>query len=295
MTEHLAIAFGLALFDAADHGEQFVQRFARQQRVQERNDIADAVDVGMEITARESEQDRDLLVVDDHRVGAHAAGVAGQRHHHRIRGARRAVRAADQIRAAFAIERRLQHRYADHAARLQRVRDRPRAGIQIQPAVDVGEVAEDVTPDFGRIVVEGMVAQLAGAGGVAGRHDLQRQELHVRRDAVDLEESPRQRVVEGLVQLAIRQRGDAQGVGRADVAPQRTRAHALFQQRFQPRQGFAHAGFVQIDARGGVGLRLPPVAAFETFARATGDVGEARVVVVEAVGDARGRAQRGVG
>ena len=248
----------------------------------------------MEIAARKTEQDRDLLFVDDHRIRAHPGRFAGQRDHDRIRRARRTVRTPDQIRAALAIKRGTQHGHADHAARPQRFGHCGGAGFKIGPAVDVGEVAEDPAPHRSRIMVEAMVLQFAGAGRVAGRHDLERQEFHVRRDAVDPEKHPHQRVVEGLEQLAVRQRGNALCIRRADAAPQRPRTHAVFQQAFQARQGFAQADIVEIDPSGVVAVREFPVAALEASACAAGDVREARVVVVEAVGDQCRRALRGI-
>ena len=64
--EEMAVAFGLALLGAAEHGVDFVDRLVRQQRVQEHDRIADRGEVGMQVAARIAEDLRDVDAFDQH-------------------------------------------------------------------------------------------------------------------------------------------------------------------------------------------------------------------------------------
>ena len=81
-------------------------------------------------------------------------------------------------------------------------------------AIGEAEIGEDAAPDRSHVVAEWVANQLTGAGGVACRFDVEREEFQLRRHALDQEETPHQRIEEGFVELAVRQRGDAYRVGR---------------------------------------------------------------------------------
>jgi hypothetical protein len=122
---------------------------------------------------------------------------------------------------------------------------------------------------------------VSGVGGL----DVQGHEFHRRVHAAGLEEAPGQRVVEGLVQLAVDQAVDQLLVAAADRRPQRAVMGVLLQGRFQPQHALGDALVVQFDALHRVLARGRPVARLEAQFGAPGDVGEARVVVGEGVTD----------
>ena len=60
VAEDLAIALGLALLGASEHGEKLGDGLRRHDRVQEQHGVADALEVHVEVGAGEAEQDRDV-------------------------------------------------------------------------------------------------------------------------------------------------------------------------------------------------------------------------------------------
>ena len=144
--EEVAVALGLALLGAAEHGIDFVDRLVRQQRVQEHDRVADRGQVGVQVAARVAEDLRDVLALDQHGVGADAVGVVDERDDQR-RDLLDAEHAADEVGATLAVEHRLEqfdraHGFlapAGEAAR-QRVGDahRAQAGVRVRRARTCG-------------------------------------------------------------------------------------------------------------------------------------------------------------
>ena len=103
VAEQLAVALGLALLGPAEHREQFAHRLARQDRLQELDDLAHVREVDVEVRAREAEQHADRALVEHDRVDDHAAVVVAQRDDERQRPAA-ADDAPDEIGARHLVE-----------------------------------------------------------------------------------------------------------------------------------------------------------------------------------------------
>ncbi|MNV17036.1 hypothetical protein D3C71_1078140 [compost metagenome] len=123
-----------------------------------------------------------------------------------------------------------------------------------------------------------------------GRLDIQRHELDAVIHAVGAEQASRQRIVEGLVQLAVDATGDQRIEAGLHVSPQRLRRHLLAEQFLQLLTAARDASVVKLGAFHRVAFRTGPVACLETFARAPSDVGKTLVVALEAFSDAGGDA-----
>ncbi|KAG1185322.1 hypothetical protein G6F35_014894 [Rhizopus arrhizus] len=103
VAEEGAVALGLALLGAAQHGVDLIDRLARQQAAQEHHRIPHRGKVGLEVAARHAEQVGDIAAPGQHGIGAQPALIVDQGDHAR-REAMLAEHAADQIGAALAIE-----------------------------------------------------------------------------------------------------------------------------------------------------------------------------------------------
>ncbi len=125
-------------------------------------------------------------------------------------------------------------------------------------------------------------------GDRVGRFDVHRDELDRRIHAAGLEEAPGQRVVEGLVQLAVDQIRDEPVIAVAHRRPQRAVMRVIQQRRLQAQRALGDAFVVQLDALHRVTARTGPVHGFEAAARPLRDLGEARVVVRKGVVDEGG-------
>ena len=79
VAEEAAVAFGLALLGAAEHGVQLVHGLVRQQRAQEHHRVAHGRQVGLEIAARDAEQLRHVGAPGQYRLGADPAVAVHQR------------------------------------------------------------------------------------------------------------------------------------------------------------------------------------------------------------------------
>ena len=226
VAEEMPVALGLGLLQATEHRIPLVHRLARQQRLQEHHGVADGFEVGEEVGAGDAEQHRDIVALGQHRVDADAAisAVAERDHHRRI--AIGSEDAPDQIGAALAVEHRFQH--LDGADRTLAPMREPAFQIQRQrrsvaAAVGVGHLERNVLEQTVEAVGERVADRVAVARDrmrdAVGGLDAQRHELDVGIDAAGLEEAPRQRVVVGLVQLAIEQTANRLFEGRLDAQP----------------------------------------------------------------------------
>ena len=247
MMEQRAIAFGLALLGAPEHGVELANGFVRHQRVQEHDGVADARQIGEEIAAREAEQRRDVADLGEHRVGAHAFRIVDERDDERNPlGAGRGAsgqRASDEVRATLAKEQRSQHLDAEHrvAARDAEAFDErigDRAGARLRIGIAVGEriVLEHARADVAKIAVDDVDIARDRLGDVRGRLGIERDELDVRGDAAGMKEAARDGIEEGLGELAVEQRLDQRFVCVARRRPQRARTDALVEQELESRR-----------------------------------------------------------
>ncbi len=295
LAEEGAVALGLALLGPAEHGVQLVDGLTRQQGAQEHHRVADRAQVGMEITARVAEQLHHFAAQGQHRIDPQRAAVVDQGDH---AGRERALaeHAPDQIRAPLAVEHRVQQ--LDRAHRMRS----PVLQVLLQPHRDPGRATGAVRVRHRERVVaehahEGVDQAFFGhriavarhrMGDGVGRLDVEGDEFDRRIHAAGLEEAPGEGIEESLVQLAVEQRRDRFRVGGMHRRPQRAIAVAFAQARFQRVAGFGNAAVVQLDALERVVACAAPVAALEPVLGATGDRGEAGVVVGEGVADLAG-------
>ncbi|MNV80956.1 hypothetical protein D3C71_1745910 [compost metagenome] len=127
-----------------------------------------------------------------------------------------------------------------------------------------------------------------GMGDGVGRLHIHRHELDRPVYATGREQPACQRVVEGLVQLGVDQSGQQRGIRRANLQPQRALTHTLTDCAAQGIDGLGDALVIQRDALHGISPCLRPVLGLETGPGTSADLGEGKVIGLEAFGDATG-------
>jgi len=125
-----------------------------------------------------------------------------------------------------------------------------------------------------------------GVGGL----DIQRHEFDAVIHAVGGEQAPGQGVVERLVQLTIDTAIDQGGEIAFDLRPEQPGIARAGQQLLQPCTALAHAEVIQFNTRDCVGFGGGPITVLEALAGTPADLGEAMVVILEALRDATGKA-----
>ena len=73
MPQELAVALGLALLGAAEHGEQLARPAYAAAWIQEQHGFADALEIHVKVGAREAEHDADVVFGEHDRIDQHAA------------------------------------------------------------------------------------------------------------------------------------------------------------------------------------------------------------------------------
>ena len=108
VAEYLAEAFRLALLGPAEDREQLGYGLQRDDRVQEKDGFADALEIHVEVGAGEAEEDRDVGDREHDRIHQHAERrvAEGDRERHRPAVA---TQAADHVGPAHLVEDRPDH------------------------------------------------------------------------------------------------------------------------------------------------------------------------------------------
>ena len=287
VAEEMPIALGLALLGATEHGIELVDRLGRQQGAQEHDRVADRGQIRMEIAARIAEHLSDVFVLGQHRIGADAAGLVHQRDHER-RDAFRTEHTADEIGAPLAIEHGLQqfdraHRVA--APAFQPARHRLGDAHGAKPRVRIGRreriVVKNGLADPRQVAPDGVAVARNRMCNAVSRLDVERNELDRGVDAAGLEETPRLRVVPGLVELLIEQVRDRLGVADVDRTPERAVVQRRAEMVLELGRHALRARVIELDTLDRVLARTAPVAHLETPLRALRDLAEACVIVRE--------------
>ncbi len=301
VAEELAVALGLALLGAPEHGEQFAHALARQDRLQELDDFAHVGEVDMEIRAREAEQHADRAFLEHDRVDHHATVAVAQAHDERHRPAA-AVDAAHQVGAGHLVED-----FLDHLDRLDRaaflagidqglhlVRDHLHAALEIAVGRAEAEIGEQF---FGQQFDVAAVRVQLGLDlrmHAADRIEIEREEFDGSVDAYGAEGLARDRAEERLGELAVGQRIDDLVEPPLDARPERALVHLVAEAAAHELDAARDVLLVELDALDCVLLAAAPVALLEPLRRAARDGAELGVVVGEridqqlgAVGDQR--------
>ncbi len=290
VAEELAVALGLALLGAAEHGVELAHRLARQDVLQELHDLAHVGEVDVEVRAREAEEHADRALVEHDRVDQHAAVLVAQRHDERQRPAA-ASDAADQVRAGHLVEDFLDDLQPLDGAplaaalerRLQLVGHHLHAALEVAvwgAEAEVGEQFLDQQLDGAAVDVD---LGLDVRRDVRERVEVERHELDRRVDAHGAEGLPRDRAEERLREVVVRQRVDDLGEAALDARPDRALVHVLAEHAVHDLDRAVHVLRVQPDALDRVALAAAPVAFLEALSRPLRDRAELRVVVRERV------------
>jgi hypothetical protein len=273
LAHQLAVELGLAMLVVAQRGVQLVHRLGRHQRVQEGDGRGRLAGVGVEVRAREAEDDVHLVGRRQHRVGAHAARAVDQRDQQRPHLVAGQPQAGDEVRGLVAVEEERQHVGAGDVLHFRaelRAR-RAGAGLRVgfqrrEGACQLGGAEERGDRIAGQPTAVRAVQRL---GGVAVRQPVARGgELGVRVHAHDRQHAAHHGVVEGLGQLGV---GPSAGE-RGEAVACAGAVHPLGAERVH-RAG--DGGGVQVHPRGRVVLRLAPLAVQEARPRAPGHRPEA--------------------
>ncbi len=289
VAEEMPIALGLGLLEATEHGVPLVDRLARQQRLQEHDGIADGFEVGEKIRTGDAEQHGDIVTFGQGCIDADTTlrDVAERDHDWRV--AFGTEDSSHKKSATFSVEHGFQHLdrpYRSFAPMGEAPfevfgqRLRVRAAVRIRHLERI--VLQQPVEAVGERIADRIAVSCHRMGDAIGRLDAQRDELDVGIDAAGLEEAPGQRVVVGLIELAVEQSGNFGIERELDAGPDRALAGAFAQGLQQGVAGFGHATVVHLDALDQVGLHRRPLAPLETAACALRDVAETTVVVVEA-------------
>ncbi len=299
----VAEELGLAVLVVAERDVELGDPLARQDRVEKADHLARALEVGVEVPAREAEDDARLVLAAQHRVNAQPLLTVEQRKQHRQQ-LLAAAQAADQVGRLVADEDRAQdveglelgRAKGGDGARLDALRGQPRVLLQVPEGGPEVCVLEHFVDHPG---VDAAHRVHAGAGhlpAAVGKRQLGRDvvdrriDSHVRKDAAG------ERVEVGLGELEIVASEDGVREGRLQRLPGRSGLQALAELLAQRFEGLADRALVQLQAARRIAPDAVPIAPFEALFGAPGDGPEAGVVVVEAaVDDVRGARRLGGG
>ncbi len=205
-------ALGLALLGATEHREQLGHRLVRQHRAQEQHGLADALEVHVEIGAREAEQDCDIALAEHDGIDQHAAPGIAERERERQHPAL-AQDPAHDVGPAHLVEDG-----PDDLDLAQRALLADLLQAQLQVGRDMADAALEIPPrraepEVRKQFLEQQLDRTAIAVAVradlrvdaAQRIDVEREELDRRIDADGVEQPPRDRVEEGLQEFRVGQ------------------------------------------------------------------------------------------
>ena len=262
VAEDLAEALGLALLGAAEDGEQLGYGLQRNDRVQEQDGLADALEIHVEVGAREAEEDRDVGDREHDRIHQHAERRVAERDRERHRPAV-AAQAADHVGAAHLVEDR-----PDHLDLAQRACLADALEAMLDVRRDVADASLEVAPGRAEAVVGKQLLEQQverAAVGVALGHrrraraaqrvELQGEELDVRIDADRAEQAPGDRAEESLQELRVGVGGDAARVVRLDLVPERGVERRLAEAPPDFRDGLVDHRRIELEPLDDVGLR----------------------------------------
>ena len=270
----------------------------RDERREERDELARALDLDVEVGAREAEDDRDVLGGEEDGIQDDAALAVDEREHERRREPA-APQPADEVGPLPAVEDRLHHLDGlDGLAvvELAQVRvelDRGDAHVALLILVRHGERerAEDGPEERLRRHLAA-IARVHRDRPLPDRRPVRGEELDRRVDADRHEHAARDRVEERLGDLAIRPGLDARLVQLLHGAPERVIVRRAAELRAHRPHAGVHEPIAQVEPLARVGLAGGPVLRLEPPARTAGDPGPLVPVRLEARRDRAG-ARRG--
>ena len=290
VAEELAVALGLALLGAAQHGEELAHGLARQDHLQELDDLADVREIDVEVRAREAEEHAHGAFVEHHRVDQHAAIGIAQRDHERHRPAATAD-PPDEVGAGHLVEDFLDDLERLDAAplalelerRLDLVGDAADAVVEIAIRRAEAEISQQfLDQQIGRAAVDvllGLDVRVDAGQGV----EIERDEFDRGIDADRAEGPARHRAEERLRELVVRQRIDDLREPPLDRRPDGALAHVFAEPVTHHLDGAVDVAVVEIDPLDRVLLAAAPVPVLEALARALRDRAELGVVVRERI------------
>ena len=286
--EERAVELGLAVLVVADRVVELGDGLLRHERAEEGDELARSVGVDEEVRAREAEDDRGLVLGQEHGVRRHLAARVGEGDHDRVAPSALAPRAPDHVGALVAEEERaggLEGLDRGGVGGVELARDAGGVAAQVLVAAaeavvveEPGHEARGVLParaDADDRVEAG--GQRLGGGGV---HELDR-----RVDALGREHAAGDGVEERLGEIHVRAPGKAARVDLVGRPPQRPLVEAVPQPLPQAIEGPGQAGPVEVEALARVPLHREPVPGLEVRPRPSRERPEALAVGVEGVPD----------
>ena len=286
--EEGAVELRLAVLVVADRVVELGDGLARHERAEEGDELARSVGVDEEVRAREAEDDRDLVLGQEHGVRRDPAARVGEGDHDRVAAPAPAPRAPDDVGALVAEEERaggLEGLDRGGVLRVELARDEGGVAAQVLVAAAEAVVVEKPGHEAGGVLpapadpddrVEAGGQRLRG-GGV---HELDRGV-----DALGREHAAGDGVEERLRQVHVRPPGKAARVDLVGRPPQGPLVEAVPQPPPQAIEGLGQAGAVEVEALGRVPLHREPVPGLEVRPCPRRERPEALAVRLEGVPD----------
>ncbi|MNF77936.1 hypothetical protein D3C84_600940 [compost metagenome] len=295
MIDQRPVELRLAVFVETDRGVQLGDVLARQDALEEADELRRHRHIDHEIRTGEREDDRHVRFVGDQRIDLNAATFEVQQRNRQRPLLVGGVDAPHQVRAFIAVEHRgkqfdAQLRVLAHPVRqvLAQLRFQARQ-VTGQVGVILAEtvIGKDAREHAGQLTLGFVSAGLRSAGPTQARPGGVDEHAAVA-DQVVAEQPAEDRVVPGLGQFIVEAQVDQADVGAFDQRPAADIQRIGVERDAQPVHRFADFIFVEVDPRRRGDLRFLPLGLLETRPGAIGDLPEMLAVIVKAIEDHSG-------